>query len=168
MTHTPGVLSLSGHLRVREHTLKEKVSVSLPHYKVQSCFFSVLCHFKKNKAILSFFFSSSPCLFAQAPLDQASEMSLVESGFEPGKRNFLQLADKDGEQPQIASVSGLLGRRTELETSCPFIISVLHCRLGQQVGYLLQQLVPKQQTLTAQQPFSSLTDDKSRQASGMI
>ncbi|XP_062869246.1 ubiquitin carboxyl-terminal hydrolase 47 isoform X1 [Trichomycterus rosablanca] len=38
-----------------------------------------------------------------APLDQTSEMSLVESGFEPGKRNFLQLTDKDGEQPQIAS-----------------------------------------------------------------
>lgn len=33
-------------------------------------------------------------------------MSLSESGFEPGgKRNFLQLTDKDGEQPQIASVS---------------------------------------------------------------
>lgn len=44
-------------------------------------------------------------------MDQASELSLVESGFEPGKRNFLQLADKDGEQPQIASVSGQLGRR---------------------------------------------------------
>ncbi|XP_026868711.2 ubiquitin carboxyl-terminal hydrolase 47 isoform X3 [Electrophorus electricus] len=41
-----------------------------------------------------------------APLDQASEMSLVESGFDAGKRNFLQLTDKDGEQPQIASVSG--------------------------------------------------------------
>lgn len=34
-------------------------------------------------------------------------MSLSDSGFEPGgKRNFLQLTDKDGEQPQIASVSG--------------------------------------------------------------
>lgn len=32
-------------------------------------------------------------------------MSLVLSGFEAGKRNFLQLTDKDGEQPQIASVS---------------------------------------------------------------
>uniref|UniRef100_A0A673FZ85 Ubiquitin carboxyl-terminal hydrolase 47 n=1 Tax=Sinocyclocheilus rhinocerous TaxID=307959 RepID=A0A673FZ85_9TELE len=39
----------------------------------------------------------------RAPLDQASEMSLVLSGFEAGKRNFLQLTDKDGEQPQIAS-----------------------------------------------------------------
>uniref|UniRef100_A0A668VF56 Ubiquitin carboxyl-terminal hydrolase 47 n=1 Tax=Oreochromis aureus TaxID=47969 RepID=A0A668VF56_OREAU len=39
-----------------------------------------------------------------APLDHSSEMSLSESGFEPGgKRNFLQLTDKDGEQPQIAS-----------------------------------------------------------------
>uniref|UniRef100_A0A674F3F3 Ubiquitin carboxyl-terminal hydrolase 47 n=1 Tax=Salmo trutta TaxID=8032 RepID=A0A674F3F3_SALTR len=38
-------------------------------------------------------------------LDPSSEMSLTESGFEPGKRNFLQLTDKDGEQPQIASVS---------------------------------------------------------------
>uniref|UniRef100_A0A8C8FUH3 Ubiquitin carboxyl-terminal hydrolase 47 n=1 Tax=Oncorhynchus tshawytscha TaxID=74940 RepID=A0A8C8FUH3_ONCTS len=38
-------------------------------------------------------------------LDPSSEMSLTEFGFEPGKRNFLQLTDKDGEQPQIASVS---------------------------------------------------------------
>uniref|UniRef100_A0A8C2AEF4 Ubiquitin carboxyl-terminal hydrolase 47 n=1 Tax=Cyprinus carpio TaxID=7962 RepID=A0A8C2AEF4_CYPCA len=30
-----------------------------------------------------------------------SEMSLVLSGFEAGKKNFLQLTDKDGEQPQI-------------------------------------------------------------------
>uniref|UniRef100_A0A4W5QDX9 USP domain-containing protein n=1 Tax=Hucho hucho TaxID=62062 RepID=A0A4W5QDX9_9TELE len=36
-------------------------------------------------------------------LNPSSEMSLTESGFEPGKRNFLQLTDKDGEQPQIAS-----------------------------------------------------------------
>uniref|UniRef100_A0A8B9JMR0 Ubiquitin carboxyl-terminal hydrolase 47 n=1 Tax=Astyanax mexicanus TaxID=7994 RepID=A0A8B9JMR0_ASTMX len=36
-------------------------------------------------------------------------MSLVESGFEAGKRNFLQLTDKDGEQPQIASVSDSSG-----------------------------------------------------------
>uniref|UniRef100_A0A8C1C6J1 Ubiquitin carboxyl-terminal hydrolase 47 n=1 Tax=Cyprinus carpio carpio TaxID=630221 RepID=A0A8C1C6J1_CYPCA len=40
-----------------------------------------------------------------APLDQASEMSLVLSGFEAGKRNFMQLTDKEGEQPQVASVN---------------------------------------------------------------
>ncbi|KAA0723763.1 Ubiquitin carboxyl-terminal hydrolase 47 [Triplophysa tibetana] len=38
-----------------------------------------------------------------APLDQGDETSLVLSGFEAGKRNFLQLTDKDGDQPQIAS-----------------------------------------------------------------
>ncbi|XP_018608158.1 ubiquitin carboxyl-terminal hydrolase 47 isoform X2 [Scleropages formosus] len=36
-------------------------------------------------------------------LDQSSEMPLSDSGFEPGKKNFLQLTDKDGEQPQLAS-----------------------------------------------------------------
>uniref|UniRef100_A0A8C4I497 Ubiquitin carboxyl-terminal hydrolase 47 n=1 Tax=Dicentrarchus labrax TaxID=13489 RepID=A0A8C4I497_DICLA len=39
-----------------------------------------------------------------APLDHSSEMFLSDSGFEPGgKRNFLQLTDKDGEQPQVTS-----------------------------------------------------------------
>uniref|UniRef100_A0A8C3A865 Ubiquitin carboxyl-terminal hydrolase 47 n=1 Tax=Cyclopterus lumpus TaxID=8103 RepID=A0A8C3A865_CYCLU len=39
-----------------------------------------------------------------APLDHSSTMSLSDSSFEPGgKKNFLQLTDKDGEQPQIAS-----------------------------------------------------------------
>lgn len=33
-------------------------------------------------------------------------MALSDSGFEPGgKRNFLHITDKDGEQPQCASVS---------------------------------------------------------------
>lgn len=33
-------------------------------------------------------------------------MSLSDSGFEPGgKKNFLQLTDKDGQQPQVVSVS---------------------------------------------------------------
>lgn len=46
------------------------------------------------------------CVSLQAPLDHQSEMSLSDSGFEPGgKRNFLHLTDKDGEQPQLASVS---------------------------------------------------------------
>lgn len=45
-------------------------------------------------------------LLAQAPLDHGSEMALSDSGFESGgKRNFLHITDKDGEQPQCASVS---------------------------------------------------------------
>ncbi|KAM8877352.1 ubiquitin carboxyl-terminal hydrolase 47 isoform 1-T1 [Synchiropus picturatus] len=38
-----------------------------------------------------------------APLDPSIEMSLSDSGFQPGKKNFLQLTDKDGEQPQVTS-----------------------------------------------------------------
>ncbi|XP_061466402.1 ubiquitin carboxyl-terminal hydrolase 47 isoform X2 [Rhineura floridana] len=34
-------------------------------------------------------------------LDQSSDKSVVDAGFEPGKKNFLHLTDKDGEQPQI-------------------------------------------------------------------
>ncbi|XP_061610130.1 ubiquitin carboxyl-terminal hydrolase 47 isoform X3 [Phyllopteryx taeniolatus] len=38
------------------------------------------------------------------PLEHSGEVSLLDSGFEPcGKRNFLQLTDKDGEQPHVAS-----------------------------------------------------------------
>uniref|UniRef100_A0A8C5HBE9 Ubiquitin carboxyl-terminal hydrolase 47 n=1 Tax=Gouania willdenowi TaxID=441366 RepID=A0A8C5HBE9_GOUWI len=45
-----------------------------------------------------------------APLDHSGELSLLNSGFEPGgKKNFLQLTDKDGEQPQIASVTDSSG-----------------------------------------------------------
>ncbi|XP_068947330.1 ubiquitin carboxyl-terminal hydrolase 47 isoform X4 [Petaurus breviceps papuanus] len=37
------------------------------------------------------------------PLDHTSEKSLLDTNFEPGKKNFLHLTDKDGEQPQIVS-----------------------------------------------------------------
>ncbi|XP_025028279.1 ubiquitin carboxyl-terminal hydrolase 47 isoform X4 [Python bivittatus] len=35
------------------------------------------------------------------PLDQSSDKPVVDVGFEPGKKNFLHLTDKDGEQPQV-------------------------------------------------------------------
>uniref|UniRef100_A0A2K5SC67 Ubiquitin carboxyl-terminal hydrolase 47 n=1 Tax=Cebus imitator TaxID=2715852 RepID=A0A2K5SC67_CEBIM len=35
------------------------------------------------------------------PLDHTSDKSLLDANFEPGKKNFLHLTDKDGEQPQI-------------------------------------------------------------------
>uniref|UniRef100_A0A5F9DI16 Ubiquitin carboxyl-terminal hydrolase 47 n=1 Tax=Oryctolagus cuniculus TaxID=9986 RepID=A0A5F9DI16_RABIT len=36
-----------------------------------------------------------------ASLDHTSDKSLLDANFEPGKKNFLHLTDKDGEQPQI-------------------------------------------------------------------
>ncbi|EMP36834.1 Ubiquitin carboxyl-terminal hydrolase 47 [Chelonia mydas] len=35
------------------------------------------------------------------PLDQTSDKSILDAGFEVGKKNFLHLTDKDGEQPHI-------------------------------------------------------------------
>ncbi|NXX62883.1 UBP47 hydrolase, partial [Scopus umbretta] len=35
------------------------------------------------------------------PIDQNSDKTLLDAGFEPGKKNFLHLTDKDGEQPHI-------------------------------------------------------------------
>ncbi|XP_050810970.1 ubiquitin carboxyl-terminal hydrolase 47 isoform X2 [Gopherus flavomarginatus] len=37
------------------------------------------------------------------PLDQTSDKSILEARFEVGKKNFLRLTDKDGEQPHIMS-----------------------------------------------------------------
>uniref|UniRef100_A0A7M4EEK9 Ubiquitin carboxyl-terminal hydrolase 47 n=1 Tax=Crocodylus porosus TaxID=8502 RepID=A0A7M4EEK9_CROPO len=37
------------------------------------------------------------------PLEQNSDKSILDAGFEPGKKNFLHLTDKDGEQPHIMS-----------------------------------------------------------------
>ncbi|XP_077568912.1 ubiquitin carboxyl-terminal hydrolase 47 [Stigmatopora nigra] len=38
------------------------------------------------------------------PLEHSEDVSLLDSGFQPdGKRNFLQITDKDGEQPRVAS-----------------------------------------------------------------
>ncbi|NXT81799.1 UBP47 hydrolase, partial [Zapornia atra] len=35
------------------------------------------------------------------PIDQSSDKTILDVGFEPGKKNFLHLTDKDGEQPHI-------------------------------------------------------------------
>ncbi|XP_032079360.1 ubiquitin carboxyl-terminal hydrolase 47 isoform X3 [Thamnophis elegans] len=40
------------------------------------------------------------------PLDHLSDKSVVDAGFEPGKKNFLHLTDKDGEQPQVEESGG--------------------------------------------------------------
>lgn len=60
-------------------------------------------------------------LFLKTPLEHNSEMSLSDSGFEPGKKNFLQLTDKDGEQPQVASVSYTIFRK-----NVPYLLSMLN------------------------------------------
>ncbi|XP_052457036.1 ubiquitin carboxyl-terminal hydrolase 47-like [Carassius gibelio] len=82
-------------------TINEKLTLNLPASTTVSKLYEDVAH---NAGYVNGTF----CLGwantgDQTPLAQASEMSLVLSGFEAGKRNFLQLTDKDGEQPQIAS-----------------------------------------------------------------
>ncbi|XP_038261077.1 ubiquitin carboxyl-terminal hydrolase 47 isoform X2 [Dermochelys coriacea] len=40
------------------------------------------------------------------PLEQTSDKSILDAGFEVGKKNFLHLTDKDGEQPHIMTEFG--------------------------------------------------------------
>lgn len=47
-------------------------------------------------------------LFQQTPIDQNSDKTILDAGFEPGKKNFLHLTDKDGEQPHVMQVKSLL------------------------------------------------------------
>ncbi|XP_036441883.1 ubiquitin carboxyl-terminal hydrolase 47 isoform X3 [Colossoma macropomum] len=82
-------------------TVNERLTLNLPASTSLSKLYEDVAH--KAGYVNGTFELAWGNLSDVAPLDQASEMSLVESGFEPGKRNFLQLSDKDGEQPQIAS-----------------------------------------------------------------
>uniref|UniRef100_A0A672RUZ6 Ubiquitin carboxyl-terminal hydrolase 47 n=1 Tax=Sinocyclocheilus grahami TaxID=75366 RepID=A0A672RUZ6_SINGR len=84
-------------------TVNERLTLNLPASTTVNKFYEDVAH-------KAGYVNGTFCLawantgnMVRAPLDQASEMSLVLSGFEAGKRNFLQLTDKDGEQPQIAS-----------------------------------------------------------------
>eukprot|EP00062_Callorhinchus_milii_P003936 gi/632941724/ref/XP_007886018.1/ PREDICTED: ubiquitin carboxyl-terminal hydrolase 47 isoform X2 [Callorhinchus milii] len=54
----------------------------------------------------------------QSPLDSSSETSLSSAGFEPGKKNFLHLTDKDGEQPQLALDESGAADSSGLDDSC--------------------------------------------------
>ncbi|XP_071371895.1 ubiquitin carboxyl-terminal hydrolase 47 isoform X6 [Centroberyx affinis] len=84
-------------------TVNERLTLNLPASTTLSKLYEDVAH-KAGYVIGTFdlAWGNTPNM---APLDHSSEMSLSESGFEAGKRNFLQLTDKDGEQPQIASVN---------------------------------------------------------------
>ncbi|XP_029316325.1 ubiquitin carboxyl-terminal hydrolase 47 isoform X2 [Cottoperca gobio] len=83
-------------------TVNERLTINLPASTTLSKLYGDVAHKAGYvKATFDLAWGNTPDM---APLDHSSEMSLSDSGFEPGgKRNFLQLTDKDGEQPQIAS-----------------------------------------------------------------
>uniref|UniRef100_A0A672RVC6 Ubiquitin carboxyl-terminal hydrolase 47 n=1 Tax=Sinocyclocheilus grahami TaxID=75366 RepID=A0A672RVC6_SINGR len=89
-------------------TVNERLTLNLPASTTVNKFYEDVAH-KAGYVNGTFCLAWANTGGSHAPLDQASEMSLVLSGFEAGKRNFLQLTDKDGEQPQIASVTDSSG-----------------------------------------------------------
>ncbi|KAK0135371.1 Ubiquitin carboxyl-terminal hydrolase 47 [Merluccius polli] len=82
-------------------TVNERLTVNLPASTSLSKLHEDVAH--KAGYVISTFDLTWGNISDMTPLDQSSEMTLSESGFEAGKRNFLQLTDKDGEQPQMAS-----------------------------------------------------------------
>ncbi|XP_052002272.1 LOW QUALITY PROTEIN: ubiquitin carboxyl-terminal hydrolase 47-like [Xyrauchen texanus] len=82
-------------------TVNERLTLNLPASTTINKLFEDVAH--KGGYVNGTFCLSWANSVGTGPLEQASEMSLVLSGFEAGKKNFLQLTDKDGEQPQIAS-----------------------------------------------------------------
>uniref|UniRef100_A0A665VLJ9 Ubiquitin carboxyl-terminal hydrolase 47 n=1 Tax=Echeneis naucrates TaxID=173247 RepID=A0A665VLJ9_ECHNA len=85
-------------------TVNERLTLNLPASTTLSRLYEDVSH-KAGYVNGTFDLAWGNIAFwTDASLDHNSEMSLSESGFEPGgKKNFLHLTDKDGEQPQIAS-----------------------------------------------------------------
>uniref|UniRef100_A0A8C7XZB5 Ubiquitin carboxyl-terminal hydrolase 47 n=1 Tax=Oryzias sinensis TaxID=183150 RepID=A0A8C7XZB5_9TELE len=87
-------------------TVNERLTLNLPASTTLSKLYEDVAH--KAGYIKGTFDLAWGNVLDMAPLEHNSEMSLSESGFDSGgKRNFLQLTDRDGEQPQIASVTDL-------------------------------------------------------------
>uniref|UniRef100_A0A8C7Y406 Ubiquitin carboxyl-terminal hydrolase 47 n=1 Tax=Oryzias sinensis TaxID=183150 RepID=A0A8C7Y406_9TELE len=83
-------------------TVNERLTLNLPASTTLSKLYEDVAH--KAGYIKGTFDLAWGNVLDMAPLEHNSEMSLSESGFDSGgKRNFLQLTDRDGEQPQIAS-----------------------------------------------------------------
>uniref|UniRef100_A0A672IF71 Ubiquitin carboxyl-terminal hydrolase 47 n=1 Tax=Salarias fasciatus TaxID=181472 RepID=A0A672IF71_SALFA len=85
-------------------TVNERLTLNLPASTTLSKLYEDVAH--KAGYVIGTFGLTWGNTQDMAPLDHSSEMALSDSAFEPGgKKNFLQLIDKDGEQPQIASVN---------------------------------------------------------------
>uniref|UniRef100_A0A3B5QI93 Ubiquitin carboxyl-terminal hydrolase 47 n=1 Tax=Xiphophorus maculatus TaxID=8083 RepID=A0A3B5QI93_XIPMA len=86
----------------RARTVNERLTLNLPASTTLSKLYEDVAH--KAGYVNGSFDLTWGNTQNMAPLEHNSEMSLSDSSFEPdGKKNFLQLTDKDGEQPQIAS-----------------------------------------------------------------
>ncbi|XP_053247009.1 ubiquitin carboxyl-terminal hydrolase 47 isoform X1 [Podarcis raffonei] len=83
-------------------TVNERITLNLPaSTPVKRLFEDVATKVGYINGTFDLIWGNGGSVADTTPLDQSSDKSVVDAGFEPGKKNFLHLTDKDGEQPQI-------------------------------------------------------------------
>ncbi|XP_029438913.1 ubiquitin carboxyl-terminal hydrolase 47 isoform X1 [Rhinatrema bivittatum] len=85
-------------------TVNERITLNLPvSTSVRRLFEDVASKAGYVNGTFDLVWASSVNAADTSPLDHTSNKSLLDTGFESGKKNFLHLTDKDGEQPQLMS-----------------------------------------------------------------
>ncbi|XP_006865884.1 PREDICTED: ubiquitin carboxyl-terminal hydrolase 47 [Chrysochloris asiatica] len=83
-------------------TVNERITLNLPaSTPVRKLFEDVANKVGYINGTFDLVWGSGISTADMVPLDHTSDKSLLDASFEPGKKNFLHLTDKDGEQPQI-------------------------------------------------------------------
>uniref|UniRef100_A0A670HS80 Ubiquitin carboxyl-terminal hydrolase 47 n=1 Tax=Podarcis muralis TaxID=64176 RepID=A0A670HS80_PODMU len=83
-------------------TVNERITLNLPaSTPVKRLFEDVATKVGYINGTFDLIWGNGGSVADTTSLDQSSDKSVVDAGFEPGKKNFLHLTDKDGEQPQI-------------------------------------------------------------------
>ncbi|XP_069079700.1 ubiquitin carboxyl-terminal hydrolase 47 isoform X1 [Pleurodeles waltl] len=83
-------------------TVNERITINLPaSTSLKQLFKDVSCKARYVNGTFSLTWGNGASAADMAALDYRSDTSIVDVGFEAGKKNFLKLIDKDGEQPQL-------------------------------------------------------------------
>uniref|UniRef100_A0A2D4M1I8 Ubiquitin carboxyl-terminal hydrolase 47 n=1 Tax=Micrurus spixii TaxID=129469 RepID=A0A2D4M1I8_9SAUR len=83
-------------------TVNERITLNLPaSTSVKKLFEDIASKVGYVSGTFDLIWGNGVNVANTTPLDHLSDKSVVDAGFEPGKKNFLHLTDKDGEQPQV-------------------------------------------------------------------
>ncbi|XP_039196244.1 ubiquitin carboxyl-terminal hydrolase 47 isoform X6 [Crotalus tigris] len=83
-------------------TVNERITLNLPaSTPVKKLFEDIASKVGYVNGTFDLIWENGVSVANTTPLDPSSDKSVVDAGFEPGKKNFLHLTDKDGEQPQV-------------------------------------------------------------------
>ncbi|ETE71590.1 Ubiquitin carboxyl-terminal hydrolase 47, partial [Ophiophagus hannah] len=108
--HWLGIENAADELRVlciiqdttNAKTVNERITLNLPaSTPVKKLFEDIASKVGYVNGTFDLIWGNGVNVANTTPLDHLSDKSVVDAGFEPGKKNFLHLTDKDGEQPQV-------------------------------------------------------------------